>query len=200
MTARQALVGAPDRSCGARLATCVALAAWAWAIVAANAPVRGLDAVRERAGRADLALPDWRLFAPSPLDHDLALEYRTRDPAGRVGPWLALETARGRRWWRVVVSPGSRRAQAYKQVARHLVVEQRSPDCPEGRRLARFVRTLVEQVHPCPVGGQFGFRILRAAAHDETFVPLVVLESQWIPFDDEVLRGCQDVPVSPPGV
>lgn len=188
MTARHGLVGALGRPSGARLATCVALAVWTWAIVAANAPVRGLDAVRERAGRADLALPDWRLFAPSPLDHDLALEYRTRDAAGRVGPWLALETARGRRWWRVLVSPGSRRAQAFKQVARHLVAEQRSLDCPEGRRLARFVGTLVEPVRSDLSGAQYSFRLLRAAAHDETFASLPVLESWWISFDGTALQ------------
>lgn len=165
------------RSDRIRLATCVALAAWFWAIVAGNPPVRGLDAVRERAGRADLGLPDWRFFAPVPPAHDLVLEYRTRDRAGHVGPWLAVETVRRRRWWNAVVHPGSRRAQAYKQVARHLLAQRRSrsPDGPEVGRLARFVGQRV-----APAAVEFRFRILRTAAHDDSVRPQPVLESGWV--------------------
>lgn len=176
----------PDRPDRIRVATCVALAVWFWTIVAGNAPIRGLDAVRKGAGRADLWLPDWRFFAPVPPDHDLVLEYRTRDRAGRTGPWHALDTVRGRRWWNVIVSPGARRAQAYKQVARHL--RSRSPHGPEERRLARFVRREVARVPDAAVA-EFSFRIVRTAAHDDTVPPRTVVESGWMSFDeDEVSR------------
>jgi hypothetical protein len=75
-------------------------------------------------------LPEWRLFAPIPGDHDYHIVYRTRSATGERGEFMLAEVySYGR--WRALWNPAGRRQKMTRDVIRALVNaahQQRRPD------------------------------------------------------------------------
>ncbi|AZM93856.1 hypothetical protein [Streptomyces sp. W1SF4] len=141
-------------------------------------PLRVFDRLRAL-DRTGLILPDWRLFAPVPVTHDLHLLYRpTR--GGSASDWevvsrIAERTARHMVWF-----PERREQKAVLDLCRELSFHaaQGLPDPdekPAYRILRDWLRTRTNERHPDAEG--FQFMIMSAAGYDEGVTPQCVFVS-----------------------
>jgi hypothetical protein len=78
-----------------------------------------------RSGFLGWCLPEWRLFAPTPGDHDYHLIYRTQSPTGEVSEFTIAQIYAAtpiRALW----NPAGRQQKMLRDVVRRLLAETRS--------------------------------------------------------------------------
>lgn len=57
-------------------------------------------------------VPEWRFFAPNPVQGDYYLLYRDQLADGTVTGWSEVRLGQKRRWWNVAWNPGKRASKA----------------------------------------------------------------------------------------
>jgi len=100
----------------------VVLLVWLAATVAGQFGVRSRWI---RSGFLGWCLPEWRLFAPVPGDHDYHLIYRTQSAAGEVDEF-AIAALYARTPVRALWNPAGRQQKMLRDVVRRLLAETRS--------------------------------------------------------------------------
>lgn len=120
------------------------LAGWLAVTVLSQHPQRSFDALRryDKVG----AIPNWRFFAPFPIQHDYVLLYRAVGDDGTVTPWRRAMERQKRSWSSVVWSPGRRGEKSVLAVCAELVTDllaggqEAVRDSVTDRMLREFVR------------------------------------------------------------
>lgn len=102
-------------------AVATALAGWFVATVLCQHPRR--EAERLRSLLPAGLIPDWRLFAPDPVRHDLVLVHRTVSATGVESPWRVTTPIGDRAWRHLVWFPRRRMEKALHDVAAELLAE-----------------------------------------------------------------------------
>ncbi|MFF4263493.1 hypothetical protein ACFY7Y_00370 [Streptomyces virginiae] len=135
-------------------------------------PLRVFDRLRTL-DRTGLVLPDWRLFAPVPVMHDLHLLHR---PVGHAGAsdWEVVSRISARTALQTVWFPERREQKAVLDLCRELAFHsaQGLPDLhetPSYRILRDWLRHLTCERQPDADG--FQFMIMRTGGHDSEEPP-----------------------------
>jgi hypothetical protein len=115
-----------------------------------------------RSGFLGWCLPEWRLFAPTPGDHDYHLIYRTQSATGEVSEFTIAEIYAAtpvRALW----NPAGRQQKMQRDVVRRLLAEARSSQQENAPELLPY-RLLLGVVWRVCGGGQVSgvqFAVLR---------------------------------------
>jgi hypothetical protein len=130
-------------------------------------------------------LPNWRFFAPNPAQHDFHFYYRTLDRAGATSPWRPVDVIAGRRPHQILWFPGRRPEKAVFDLGGELLQSldegfAAARERPGYRLLCAFLRAEIERAGAQDVKG-FQFTLVRAAGHDESEEPRVLLVSPYTP-------------------
>src|SRR5712692_6486188 len=73
-------------------------------------------------------VPDWRFFAPNPLQHDYHLLYRDQYIDGRCSNWTELRPAQERCWWNAIWNPAKRSNKALFDVVTEFAAQVTAGD------------------------------------------------------------------------
>lgn len=131
----------------------------------------------------NMAIPNWRFFAPVPARHDFNVLYRDKLVDGTQTPWREHEIAQDRKLVQMLWHPGRRQEKALFDTASELlqiidkVTERERIQLTVGYlALLNFVTNEVEH-HPD--AAQVQFLIAQSAAHDETIEPRMLFLSEF---------------------
>ncbi|WP_433431389.1 hypothetical protein [Nonomuraea sp. CA-141351] len=162
-----------------------ALAAWFVVTLFSQHPRRRRD--RLRALVPGGLVPDWRLFAPEPVQRDYVLVHRTVEADGGETPWRVTAPISGRSWRQFVWFPQRRAEKAIHEIAdellAHAAAQRREWSGHHTFGLLRDhvlrrVRQEYADSRSIAVGAQFG--VLRSGGHDHTAEEELVLVSPFI--------------------
>ncbi|CAL9423574.1 hypothetical protein SUDANB171_01900 [Streptomyces sp. enrichment culture] len=152
------------------------LAGWLAVTVLSQHPQRSFDALRryDKVG----AIPNWRFFAPFPIQHDYVLLYRVAGDDGRVTPWRRAMERQKRSWSSVVWSPGRRGEKSVLAVCAELVTDllaggqEAVRDGVPDRMLRAFVRQAALMDPETPADGRrCQFLICESGGYETAIAP-----------------------------
>lgn len=164
-----------------------AFATWFGITVLSQHPDRRFDRLRDYDPLGGL-IPDWRFFAPEPVQYDYSIVHRTLDVAGGETAWRPSSAISERSWKDFIWFPERREEKAICELCIELLAHAslngeswtRGPsyrllrDC-----VLREVRR--EHMHGAPPVLGVQFAVLRRRGHDVAAEPERVLVSPFIP-------------------
>ncbi|WP_158716052.1 hypothetical protein [Streptomyces sp. NRRL B-24720] len=143
------------------------------ATIVSQHPLRSFDRIR-RFDHTKLLLPDWRLFAPTPVMHDFHLLYRCFE-GDRETDWDVASRIAERSLSQIVWYPDRRRDKAFLDLCQEMSFV--AADNPAAAMETPVYRILKEYITLCSIRQQpqcdrFQFMIMRTGGHDESEVPV----------------------------
>lgn len=141
------------------------------ATLASQHPLRIFDRLR-KFDHTGLMLPDWRLFAPTPVTHDFHLLVREVQE-GPEADWQVATEITERRASQMLWFPTRRADKMFLDLCQELSIladtRRDVTDAPCHRILREFARRFILDVNPSC--GAFQFTVMRTAGHDESVAP-----------------------------
>lgn len=143
------------------------------ATIVSQHPLRSFDRMR-RLDRTNLLLPDWRLFAPTPVMHDFHLLYRCFE-GDREGEWEVASRIAERKLSQLFWHPERRRDKIFFDLCQQMSFSALGN--PATARDTSVYRILRDYIAICsitdnPQRDGFQFMVIRTGGHDGSESPL----------------------------
>jgi hypothetical protein len=139
-------------------------------------------------------VPDYRFFAPVPIQSTYHLLYRDRLEDGTVTLWTEVPMHRPRRWWYACCSPVRRRNKAFVDVVTELarIIHTIGPDAvPHSIAYLTLLRFVTALPHPVAARAtQYGVMVSMLDARPPT-EPDLLLASNFHDLHEDSSHGTQ---------